>query len=334
LQDIRRLFTVLEQARENAKAVAAGLRGSLRIAVSDGAIDPRLSAFLARCRAEEPEIEIRLSEVPLAEQLRGLRSGDFTIGFAHTADVGDGIVAEPIWRDPLVIAVPARHALLVHKEVPLHELRGHPLVLCDPHACEGYCRELARLLQVLEHKLNVVEEVSSLDMMLTLVGAGYGVGFMTATKIPVCQRPDVVIRPLAMDSAVITTYLLRPKAAVCRLRWSDLSLAYATVRATDGACRAAISRSVLGTKIAFGCSHQFGRTYPERRGNFQYQRQRGHVLPTLDLAHVRARDASPRRELVLSDSLSHAGSTHRLSEGQRRLGFIRGCARRAAWLNG
>ena len=212
LQDIRRLLTVLEQARENAKAVASGLRGSWRIAVSDGAIDPRLSAFLVRCRAEEPEIEIRLSEVPLAEQLRGLRSGDFTIGFAHTAEVGDDIVAEPIWRDPLVIAVPARHALLVHKKVPLHELRGHPLVLCDPHACEGYCRELGRLLQVLEHKLNIVEEVSSLDMMLTLVGAGYGVGFMTATKIPVCQWPDVVIRPLAMDSAVITTYLLRPES--------------------------------------------------------------------------------------------------------------------------
>ncbi|OYW95157.1 MAG: LysR family transcriptional regulator, partial [Pseudomonadales bacterium 32-61-5] len=176
---------------------------------SDGALDPRLSAFLARCRAEEPEIEIRMSEVPLAEQLRGLRSGDFCIGFAHTADVGDGIVAEPIWQDPLVVALPARHALLVHKEVPLHELRGHPLVLCDPQVCEGYCRELARLLQTQEHKLNVVEEVSSLDMMLTLVGAGYGVGFMTATKIPVSQRPDVVIRPLALDTAVITTYLLR-----------------------------------------------------------------------------------------------------------------------------
>lgn len=210
LQDARRLFTVLEQARENVKAVAAGARGSLRIAVSDGATDPRLSAFLARCRAEEPEIEIRLSEVPLAEQLRGLRSGDFMIGFAHTADVGEGIIAEPIWRDPLVIAVPARHELLAHKEIPLHELGGHPLVLCDPRVCEGYCRELARLLGPLEHRQNVVEHVTSLDMMLTLVGAGYGVGFMAATKIPASQRPDVVVRPLAMESAVITTYLLRP----------------------------------------------------------------------------------------------------------------------------
>jgi len=210
LQDVRRLFTVLEQARENVKAVAAGSQGSLRIAVSDGAIDPRLSAFLARCREEEPEIEIRLSEVPLAEQVRGLRSGDFTIGFAHAADVGEGIVAETIWQDPLVVAMPPRHPLLSHKKIPLHELACHPLVLCNPQVCEGYCRELARLLRPLEREPNVAEQVSSLDMMLTLVGAGYGVGFTTAARIAVSQRPDVVIRPLAVDSAVITTYLLRP----------------------------------------------------------------------------------------------------------------------------
>jgi len=210
LQDVRRVFAVLKQAQENVQAVAAGLSGSLRIAVSDGAIDPRLSALLARCREEEPEIEIRLSEVPLADQLRGLRSGDFSIGFAHTAEVGDGIVTEPLWHDPLVVAVPARHPLLSHKAVPLHQLAIYPLVLCDPQVCEGYDRELARLLRPLERPPDVAEHVSSLDMMLTLVGAGYGVGFITETRIAASLRPDVVIGPLAMDSAVITTYLLRP----------------------------------------------------------------------------------------------------------------------------
>lgn len=214
LQDIRRLFAVLDQARENVKAVATGLRGSLRIAVSDGAVDPRLSAILARCRAEEPEISIHLAEVPLAEQLRGLRSGDFSTGFAHASDVGSGILAEPIWQDPLVIVVPARHSLLAHKEVPLDALAHHPLVLCDPQVCEGYCRELVRLLRPLGHEPNVVEYVSSLDMMLTLVGAGFGIGFTTATRIAICRRPDVVTRPLAVDSAVITTYLLRPDNGV------------------------------------------------------------------------------------------------------------------------
>lgn len=210
LQDVRRLFTVLDQARENVRAIAAGQKGSLRIAISDGAVDQRLSSFLAHCREDEPEIEVRLSEVPLAEQLRGLRSGDFTIGFAHTADVGDGICAEPIWHDPLVIAMPIRHELLAHKEVPLHKLGAHPLILCDPQVCEGYCRELLRLLRPLEQEPNVVEHASSLDMMLTLVGAGYGIGFTTAARMEASQRTDVIARPLAVDSAVITTYLLRP----------------------------------------------------------------------------------------------------------------------------
>ncbi|BEG78250.1 MULTISPECIES: LysR family transcriptional regulator [Burkholderiales] len=209
LLDVRRLFTVLEQASENAKAVAAGLKGCLRIAISDGSVDRRLSSFLARCREEEPEIEIRLSEVPLAEQLRGLRSGNFTIGFAHTADVGEGIVTEPIWQDPLMIAVPARHELLAHKAIPLHKLGDHPLIFCDPQVCEGYCRELTRLLRPLEREPNIVEHASSLDMMLTLVGAGYGIGFTTAARIATSQRSDVVARPLAVDSAIITTYLLR-----------------------------------------------------------------------------------------------------------------------------
>ena len=62
----------------------------------------------------------------------------------------------------------------------------------------------------MEREPDVVEHVSSLDMMLTLVGAGYGVGFITATRVAASPRPDVVIRPLAMDSAIITTYLLRP----------------------------------------------------------------------------------------------------------------------------
>ncbi|EPR8019022.1 LysR family transcriptional regulator, partial [Pseudomonas aeruginosa] len=47
------------------------------------------------------------------------------------------------------------------------------------------------------------------DMMLTLVGAGYGIGFTTAARMATSQRTDVVARPLAVDSAVINTYLLR-----------------------------------------------------------------------------------------------------------------------------
>ncbi len=53
----------------------------------DGAIDPRLSEFLTRCLDEEPEIEIRLPEVPFSEQrkdsvklIHGQADKSFTLG--------------------------------------------------------------------------------------------------------------------------------------------------------------------------------------------------------------------------------------------------------------
>jgi len=209
LQEARRVLTVMEQVRENVKAVAAGLRGSLYIAVSDGAIDPRLSAFLARCREEEPEIEIHLSEVTLSEQVRGLHCGDFLLGFAHSDDVGEDIIAEPVWQDRLVVAVPIRHPLLAHKTISLHALADQPLILCSPQHDDGVAHALSGMLCHWERAPHIIEQVVSHDMMLALVSAGYGVGFMASNRFALCRCPHVVSRPLTEDCTVITTYLLR-----------------------------------------------------------------------------------------------------------------------------
>ena len=108
-----------------------------------------------------------------------------------------------------MLAIPARHPLLVHKRVPLGELTRYPLVMGDPLMCEGSFRELNRLLRTQGQEPKIVEHVASLDMMHTLVAAGYGVGFTTAARVAICQYPDIVSRPLAIESAVVTTYLLR-----------------------------------------------------------------------------------------------------------------------------
>jgi DNA-binding transcriptional LysR family regulator len=102
LNDVRRLFTVLDQARDNVRAVASGYRGMLRIALSDGIMLQRFSSLLARCREQEPDVEIRLFEVPLSQQVSGLRDGFYDVGFARLGEVGEDIEATPIWTDLLV----------------------------------------------------------------------------------------------------------------------------------------------------------------------------------------------------------------------------------------
>lgn len=210
LEDVRRIFAAIDQAKSNVAAAVTGFHGTLRIALSDTFSPSRLASLLARCRVEEPDVRIRLFQVPLAEQLKGLRSDLYDAGFAQNADVGEGILAEPVWTDPLVAIVPSRHPLLTHKHVPLESLVAFPLILCRPEVCEGSSRQIERVLKTPDIKPKIAEHVVTHDLLLTLVAAGYGVGITSASQIDAARHPDVVVRPLAEEEIVLTTYLLRP----------------------------------------------------------------------------------------------------------------------------
>lgn len=212
LEHVPRIFTALQQARDSVKAAANGFHAQLRIALSDGITPSRLPSLLALCREEEPEVEIRLFEVLLSQQIKGLNDDLYDVGFAQSDEVGDGIVAEPIWNDPLWVAMPARHPLLKHKRIPLEEVLRYPLVLCDPQVCEGHAQQLDRVLRRADMEPLIAERVASFDLMLALVSAGFALGLAGAPHIASSREPGVVARPLAGRSPMLTTYLLRREA--------------------------------------------------------------------------------------------------------------------------
>ena len=220
LKHVPRVFTALEQARESVKSAANGFHGQLRIAVSDGITPSRLPALLARCREEDPEMEIRLFEVSLAQQLKGLHDDLYDAGFSMADEVGDGIIVEPAWEEELMVAVPARHPALAYKRIPLEEVLRYPLVLGDPAVCEGHARQIDRILRKQEKEPLVVQHVATFDVMMALVSAGLALGLAGTAHIAASREPGVVGRPLAGRSPMLTTYLLRrdtePSQALAR----------------------------------------------------------------------------------------------------------------------
>ena len=220
LKHVPRVFTALEQARESVKSAAYGFHGQLRIALSDGITPSRLPALLARCREEDPEMEIRLFEVSLAQQLKGLHDDLYDAGFSMADEVGDGIIVEPAWEEELMVAVPARHPALAYKRIPLEEVLRYPLVLGDPAVCEGHARQIDRILRKQEKEPLVVQHVATFDVMMALVSAGLALGLAGTAHIAASREPGVVGRPLAGRSPMLTTYLLRrdtePSQALAR----------------------------------------------------------------------------------------------------------------------
>jgi len=209
-EHVPRVFAALQQARDAVQAATHGFHGQLRVALSDGITPARLPALLALCRKEEPEVEIRFFEVPLAQQIKGLHDDLYDAGFSLSDEVGDGIAALPVWHDALMVAVPERHPILTHKRIPLDELLRYPLVLADPHACEGHAKHVERILRRVETEPLVAERVASCDLMMALVSAGFALGLAGESHIIASHEPDVVARPLAMRVPPLTTYLLHP----------------------------------------------------------------------------------------------------------------------------
>ncbi|MBG4768504.1 LysR family transcriptional regulator [Pseudomonas aeruginosa] len=201
-------------APPNPRAGGGGHRGTLRIALAGGVGRTRLSALLALCREEAPEVGIRLFEAPLSQVVGGLGNDLYDAAVAMAGEMAAGVVARPVWQDPLVVAIPARHPLLAHKRVPLDEVVGYPLVLCHPQVCQECSRQCERLLRLVETPLVVAEYVTTHSLMLALVAAGYGGGFSTAAHAVACRQADVIVRPLDEDSAALTTYLLHPEGAM------------------------------------------------------------------------------------------------------------------------
>lgn len=184
----------------------------LHLVITEAGTQSPLARLLALQRSEEPEVEVSVSEAHLDEQIQGLLTGLYDVGLAMSGEENCGLTAEPIWQEPLALAVPARSPLLTYTHVPLREALRYPMVLWHPTACAGIHRQIGRILDDITEAPVVAEQVTSSDLMMTLVAAGYGIGLAPAAQI-VAHRPlGVVMRPLAGLSPQLITYLLRPQA--------------------------------------------------------------------------------------------------------------------------
>jgi DNA-binding transcriptional LysR family regulator len=122
LEDARHIVLAVEQAEARARAASLGYHGTLRVGLTRDIGRSKLAALLALYRSEAPMMNIRLTEVPLTQLLHGLSTQIFDAGLA-LIDHADGVEAIPVWEDPIVVALPARHPLLALKTVPLDQVR-------------------------------------------------------------------------------------------------------------------------------------------------------------------------------------------------------------------
>lgn len=225
LEESRRVFSALAQASASARGAATGHKGRLCIGFAEGVAHPRLSDLLARYRAQAGEVDLKLMQMPLEQQVKALHAGSLDAGFAFAPVNRNGIRADPVWVDPVAVILPSRHPLAAKSQIQLTEIAGEPLVLCGGEAGMDRNMELEAALLAAHAPPNVVDYAENHQVQLTLVGAGYGLGFVLATQAETIQRPDIVVRQITSPPPLVKTFLIyrgdeSSGLVSCFLKWA------------------------------------------------------------------------------------------------------------------
>ncbi|MYW66671.1 LysR family transcriptional regulator [Streptomyces sp. SID8379] len=120
-------------AAERARAVVTG-RTALRVGTSTG-LGAHLDRVLAAYATLRPDIGVELLSAPSRQRLEQVREGRLDATFLRTGadgpDLAPGLRAAPVWQEPLLAALPARHPLAAAPDVAVADLAALPLGLTE-----------------------------------------------------------------------------------------------------------------------------------------------------------------------------------------------------------
>lgn len=211
----RALLAAEEHARAVVAELAAGRARTLRLGTSTG-LGAHLDRVLDALAVIAPEVGVELVAARARARLDQVASGGLDAAFLRGEPDGggrDGLSFVPLWQDPLVAVLPARHPLAASPgSLALAELAAVPLVLTE----RRNNRALVDLVVNACHGAGFAPvpgpTYGSLDDTLTAIGAPVGPpdGLWTVVYASHARRlstPRVAFRPFRNPGMELTTYL-------------------------------------------------------------------------------------------------------------------------------
>ncbi|HVB29215.1 MAG TPA: LysR substrate-binding domain-containing protein [Terriglobia bacterium] len=169
-----RILNNLEDARRDVKAMLGLHTGAVFVGVIPTVAPYILPQALRRCSKAFPKITIDIVEDLTHGLLKGLADGDLDLALLGLPVAAPELVAEPLWHERMLLAVPKDHPLWRRgRRVSLDEVVQEPfLLLKDGHCFRDDVLEVCKRARLNPH---VVFEGGQLDTLMAMVAAGAGV---------------------------------------------------------------------------------------------------------------------------------------------------------------
>ena len=198
---------VLDEAgaiRELAKHGRDPLSGSLRLGVIYSIAPYLLPALVPRMIRAAPRMPLVLEENFTMRLLDMLKRGDLDVALLAQPFSDPGLMMQPVYDEPFMVALPAGHAWSARKTIAAADLKKETMLLLGAGHCLRdqvlqVCPEVMRFQSSGAEGIQKTFEGSSLETILHMVASGVGLTVLPASAVPARpgKRDLIIYRPFA-----------------------------------------------------------------------------------------------------------------------------------------
>lgn len=189
IDDVRASLALADAATQRARAFGAGKAGRLHIAFVTHAVYDLLPMALRLARAEFPGVEIQLSEMGNADQLRAVAEGAVDLAVLHTPVTLTGRLREKlVRRDRMIAALPADHPVGADGRVGLADVARLGLVWYPEQQLPVMRANIVSAMSRAGHPVRIVQDANRTLTVLSCVAAGLGASLLPLTSTALQHR--------------------------------------------------------------------------------------------------------------------------------------------------
>lgn len=197
----RRVLRDVEEIRHLATRPATGIGGMVRMGMAPTIGPYLLPKMIPDLHAAYPELKLYVREDFPKELPLALEQGRHDVCVVPLPVNRRELETEPIFREPLYLAMSADHPLATRKRIDRRDLRGQPILTLESghqlhEQVEGLCAEVgAQLLSDYEG--------TSLDTLREMVGMRMGLSFLPGLYVRSSLGQDLAIKVTRLSGAPI-----------------------------------------------------------------------------------------------------------------------------------
>lgn len=211
LEHARRALAEAGQMEAVARAARDPLVGPLKLGVIPTLAPYLLPIILKPLRHSYPGLTIELWEDQTRSLIDGLRNHRLDAALLATPPESPEITEIALFDEPLLAALPINHRLSSARKVTEESLANELLVLADGHCLANQALAACGAKHVAPRAgLQGAMQASTLETLVNLVAAGYGVTLLPALAADSFRRREIVLLPLAGKSRRTIRLASRP----------------------------------------------------------------------------------------------------------------------------